>query len=97
MLQLGKNPNQPTKYTHTHTKLFTHNTHQYENVDGISPVLTLITLYLCQILFFVCEVPMEEYLSNDSLLHDHIIVQTMTCTLNSDVIILSIINDIRVL
>lgn len=40
---------------------------------------------------------MEEYLSNDSLLHDHIIVQTMTCTLNSDVIILSIINDIRVL
>lgn len=38
---------------------------------------------------------MEEHLSNDSLLHDHIIVQTMTCTLNSD-IILSIINDIGV-
>ena len=28
------------------------------------PVLTLVTLCLCQILFFVCEVPMEEYLSN---------------------------------
>ena len=38
---------------------------------------------------------MEEHLSNDSLLHDHIIVQTMTCPLNSD-IILSIINDIGV-
>lgn len=37
---------------------------------------------------------MEEHLSNDSLLHDHILAQTTTCTLNSDGIILSIINDI---
>ena len=62
---------------------------------AFTPILTLITLCLGQILFFVCEVPMEEHLSNDSLLHDHIIVQTMTCPLNSD-IILSIINDIGV-